>query len=62
MSRAKTLQAVFDGTVLRPEGTVDLEMGKRYILSIKKIDWRGEEERAGLSTYTNLRYRCRYGC
>ena len=46
MSRAKTLQAVFDGTVLRPEGTVDLEMGKRYILSIKKLT--GEEKKKEL--------------
>ena len=35
MTKTKTLHAVFDGKVLRPEGSVDLELGKRYVLSIE---------------------------
>ncbi|MDI6886847.1 MAG: hypothetical protein QMD22_11025, partial [archaeon] len=31
---AKTLHAVFDGEVLKPRG-VDLEVGKRYVLTIE---------------------------
>lgn len=31
----KTLRAVFDGKVLKPEGSVDLEVGKRYILTVE---------------------------
>ena len=32
----KTLHAVFDGKVLRPEESVDLEVGKRYILTVER--------------------------
>ena len=35
MTKTKTLHAVFDGKVLRPEESVDLELGKRYVLSIE---------------------------
>nr|QNO57302.1 hypothetical protein HCLJFGEB_00046 [Methanosarcinales archaeon ANME-1 ERB7] len=35
MTGTKTLHAVFDGKVLKPEGAVDLELGKRYVLSIE---------------------------
>ena len=35
MTKTKTLHAVFDGKVLKPEGTVDLEEGKRYVLTIE---------------------------
>ena len=35
MTKTKTLHAVFDGKVLRPEESVDLEMGTRYVLSIE---------------------------
>ncbi len=31
----KTLHAVFDGKVLKPEETVDLEKGERYVLTIE---------------------------
>lgn len=31
----KTLHAVFDGKVLKPEESVDLEVGKRYVLTIE---------------------------
>ena len=36
MTRTKTLHAVFDGKVLRPEESVDLEMGTRYILTAER--------------------------
>ncbi|MDI6811869.1 MAG: DUF104 domain-containing protein, partial [archaeon] len=35
MTKTKTLHAVFDGEVLRPEEPVDLEVGKRYVLTIE---------------------------
>ncbi|MCL0078518.1 antitoxin family protein [Dehalococcoidia bacterium] len=31
----KRLHAVFDGKVLKPEESVDLEVGKRYVLTIE---------------------------
>lgn len=30
----KTLHAIFDGKVLRPEGSVDLDVGKHYVLTV----------------------------
>ena len=36
MTRTKTLHAVFDGKVLRPEGSVDLDVGTRYILTVER--------------------------
>ncbi len=35
MTKTKTLHAVFDGKVLRPEESVDLEVGKRYVLTVE---------------------------
>ena len=35
MTKTKTLHAVFDGKVLRPEESADLELGTRYVLSIE---------------------------
>jgi len=32
----KTLHAIFDGKVLRPEGSVDLDVGKRYVLIVER--------------------------
>jgi len=32
----KTLHAIFDGKVLRPEGSIDLEVGKRYALTVER--------------------------
>ncbi|CAD6493226.1 MAG: hypothetical protein LAKADJCE_00470 [Candidatus Argoarchaeum ethanivorans] len=34
MSKTKTLHAVFDGAVLKPEGPVDLEWNTRYLLTV----------------------------
>ncbi len=34
----KTMHAIFDGKVLRPEGSVDLDVGKRYVLIVKRIN------------------------
>ena len=36
MTKTKTIHAVFDGEVLRPEKPVDLEVGKRYVLTIER--------------------------
>jgi len=36
MTRTKALYAVFDGKVLRPEESVDLEVGTRYILTVER--------------------------
>lgn len=30
----KILHAIFDGKVLRPEGSVDLDVGKHYVLTV----------------------------
>jgi hypothetical protein len=32
----KTLHAIFDGKVLRPEGSVDLDVGKCYVLIVER--------------------------
>jgi len=32
----KTLHAIFDGKVLRPEGSVDLDAGKHYVLIVER--------------------------
>jgi hypothetical protein len=32
----KTLHAIFDGKVLRPEGSVDLDVGKHYVLIVER--------------------------
>jgi hypothetical protein len=32
----KTLHAIFDGKVLRPEGSFDLDVGKCYVLIVKR--------------------------
>ena len=34
MTMTKTLYAIFDGKALIPEESVDLEVGKRYILTV----------------------------
>ncbi|MFA5160175.1 MAG: antitoxin family protein [Candidatus Omnitrophota bacterium] len=33
----KTLKAVFDGSVFRPSGPVDLEAGKKYSITVKSF-------------------------
>lgn len=35
---AKTIKVVFDGSVLRPSGPVNLKAGKKYTITIKDID------------------------
>lgn len=32
----KTLTAVFDGTVLRPEGPIDLTLNARYLVTVEQ--------------------------
>ena len=49
----KTLRAVFDGKVLKPEWSVDLEVGKRYILTVEskgKSNDVGKDPAFGLSS------------
>ena len=36
MTKTKTLHAIFDGKVLRPEGSADLERGKRYVFTVER--------------------------
>ncbi len=36
MPKTKTLHAIFDGNVLRPEEPVDLETNVRYLVTIKR--------------------------
>ena len=36
MSETKTLHAVFDGAVLKPEEPVDLEWGRHYVLTVER--------------------------
>jgi len=35
MTKTKILHAVFDGKVLRPEQSVDLEVGRHYVLTVE---------------------------
>ena len=45
MIKTKTLNAIFDGEVLKPEGSVDLEVGKRYVLTIgRTIETKAQRE------------------
>ena len=43
----KTLRAIFDGNVLRPDGPVDLQPNTWYVVTIE----REEEEKAEEETY-----------
>ncbi len=38
MTETKTLHAIFDGKVLKPEGSVDLEPNVRYLVTIERIE------------------------
>ena len=48
----KTLHAVFDGKVLRPEETVDLELNVRYLLTIERKE--AKEKRNLWDVLSNL--------
>ena len=43
MIKTKTLHAVFDGKVLKPEGAVDLEQNVRYIVTIERKEAVGKQ-------------------
>jgi len=43
MTKTKTLHAVFDGKVLKPEGTVDLEQNVRYLVTIERKEAMGKQ-------------------
>jgi hypothetical protein len=43
MPRTKTLHAIFDGNVLRPEELVDLEPNVRYLVTIEKKEEKGQQ-------------------
>ena len=47
MAMAKTLRVIFDGGVLRPEGSVDLQPNTWYVVTIE----REEGEKAEEETY-----------
>ena len=34
----KTLEVVYDGTVFRPSGPVNLEVGKKYTISVSSLN------------------------
>ena len=36
MPQTKTLHAIFDGNVLRPEESIDLELNVRYLITIER--------------------------
>jgi len=42
-AKTKTLHAVFDGEVLRPEAAVDLEPNARYLVTIERKEESGEQ-------------------
>ena len=60
MTRTKTLYAIFDGKMLKPERSVDLEAGKRYVLTIKSKQKSTEVEKdpafdlSSLAVKTNI--------
>ena len=41
---AKTLRAIFDGDVLRPEGSVDLQPNTWYVITIEREEAEKTEE------------------
>jgi hypothetical protein len=43
MIKTKTLHAVFDGKVLKPEGSVDLERDVRYLVAIEREEAMGKQ-------------------
>ena len=49
MPRTKTLHAIFDGNVLRPEEAVNLEPNVRYLVTIER-----EEEKGAQSLWDTL--------
>lgn len=43
MTRTKTLHVVFDGKVLKPEESVDLEQNVRYLVTIERKEAMGKQ-------------------
>ncbi|GFO96820.1 hypothetical protein ig2599ANME_1010 [groundwater metagenome] len=43
MPQTKTLHAIFDGNVLRPEESVDLELNVRYLVTIERKEETGQQ-------------------
>lgn len=43
MPRTKTLHVIFDGNVLRPEESVDLEPDVRYLITIERKEETGQQ-------------------
>jgi hypothetical protein len=43
MTRTKTVHAFFDGKVLKPEGSVDLEQNVRYLVIIERKEAMGKQ-------------------
>ena len=52
---AKTLRVIFDGDVLRPEGSVDLQPNTWYVVTIEReAEEKTEEETYPLTTILTL--------
>jgi hypothetical protein len=43
MPQTKTLHAIFDGNVLRPEESIDLELNVRYLITIEHKEETGPQ-------------------
>jgi len=56
----KTVHVVFDGSVFRPSGPVNLKPGKKYTITVKALDDEGDVEHdpaydiASLAIATNI--------
>jgi hypothetical protein len=51
---SKTLTAVFDGDVLRPDSPLDLKPNTRYVITIQLVAQPGEEDNALLPLSRSL--------
>ena len=50
----KSVRAVFDGEVLRPEEPVDLKPNARYLVTIERVDDRKEQGEPGSYPLTEI--------
>jgi len=45
MPHTKTVHAIFDGNVLRPEESIDMELNVRYLVTIERKEDTGQKNR-----------------